>query len=136
MSAFSTYLEDKIIEITLRQDATWVPPTNLYLALFDENALVAELEDSDFTNEISGGDYIRKEIVFTVPTDGVTSNTADIDWPIATGTWGTITYAAVCDSSVLGNGNILYYGALSTPKLIAIDDSFSFALGDYDITVT
>lgn len=136
MTAFSTYLEDKIIEMTLRQDGTWSPPTNLYLALFDDITTVGELESSDFAHEISGGSYTREEIIFTPPVDGVTSNTADIDWTIATAIWGTITYAAVCDSSVVGNGNILYYGALSTPKLIAIDDSFSFALGDFDVTVT
>ena len=134
MSAFSTYLENLIIEATLRNGSI-SGISSRYLALFTDVTVIAELEASDFTNEVSGASYIRKSVNFDIPVDGVTQNTADIVWPTALENWGTIGYAAVCDTLANGTGNILYYGALSTPKVISTNDQFKFNAGDYDITV-
>lgn len=136
MTAFSTYLEDKVIDIVLRGDNTWVPPT-VYLALFTDSADTVQLEASDFTNEITNTDpsYVRKPVTFSPPVDGVTSNAGDVSWSPATVVWGTVQYVAVVDALPHGTGKILFYGVLSTPKLIAINDTFSFALGDMAITI-
>lgn len=137
MTAFSNYLEDNIIDITLRGQP-WTAPS-VFVALFTDAASLAELEEGTLTNEIStaGTDYARQAVAFTPSANGATQNTADVDFPQAIGTWGTVRYAAIIDTNdaVTPTGNILYYGQLSVDKIINTNDTFKFNLGDLDVTV-
>jgi hypothetical protein len=66
-------------------------------------------------------------------TDNLASNTAAVEFPTASASWGTITYAAILDAST--GGNMLAYGALATSKTIDSGDVFRIPTGDYDITL-
>jgi hypothetical protein len=67
--------------------------------------------------EPSGSGYTRMELTsLGAPSSGVVTNTAAIDFPESTASWGTATHFVIYDA--LTNGNLLQYGPLSTPRSI------------------
>lgn len=52
------------------------------------------------------------------PVDGVVSNEDDINFEESTSNWGTITHFVIYDAEAVGGGNLLMYGALSTPRTV------------------
>jgi hypothetical protein len=138
MSAFSDYYENKIIDHMMRNQA-FTPPATVYLALFTS---VTGLEaNSGITGEVSGGSYARQAVTLAAPSPaGVTSNSADITFPAATASWGTVTHVALVDHATNAtwgsNVNVLMFGALTAQKIIGQDDTFQILAGDLDMTVS
>lgn len=52
----------------------------------------------------------------SAPTNGVVTNTRNINFEESTASWGTITHFVIYDAEV--DGNLLMYGALSTPRVV------------------
>lgn len=52
------------------------------------------------------------------PTDGLITNTSDINFDESTANWGTITHYIICDSPTVEDGHLLMYGELSTPRSV------------------
>jgi len=127
MSAISNYLENKLIDATLR-GISFTAPAKVYLALF-----TTDPTDAGTGTEVSGAGYTRKEITFGAPTDGAAIVSAEIIFPAATASWGTISHLAVYDADTAGN--LLYYGPIATPKTINIDDQLKVSAGDITITL-
>lgn len=126
MSAFSNYLETKILDHVFG-GVNYTAPSTLYLALYT----VAPTDTGGGT-EVSGGSYARQTVAFTVSGD-TASNNAAVEWPTATGTWGTVVAIGVFDA--LTSGNLLAYGNLTSPKTVASGDVFRVPSGDLDITL-
>lgn len=124
--SFSNYLENKVLDHVFGGVA-YTAPATLYCALF-----TSDPGETGSGTEVSGGSYARRTIAFTV-TGNAASNTSAVEFPTATGSWGTITHAAVYDASTAGN--LLAYGALSTSKTIASGDVLRIPAGDFDITL-
>lgn len=129
MTKFSNFLEDKIIDKLLRNQA-YTPPSAIYLALFTVTP-----SDSGGGTEVSGNAYARTAIVFSAPTPpGVTSNNADVTFPTASGgNWGTVVAVGVFDAAT--SGNLLLWGALTVSKTVNDGDTFKVPSGDFDLTV-
>jgi len=128
MSAISNYLENALINATLR-NTTYTSPTTVYAGLF-----TSDPTDAGSGTEVSGGSYARKAITFAAPSNGVTTNSAAaVEFDQATGSWGTITHFAIFDA--LTTGNMLYYGALTTSKTISSGDVFKFATSSVTVTL-
>jgi hypothetical protein len=128
MSAISNYLENALINATLR-NTTFTSPATVYAGLF-----TTDPTDAGTGSEVSGGSYARKAITFAAPSNGVTTNSAAAcEFDQATGSWGTITHFAIFDA--LTTGNMLYYGALTTSKTIASGDVFKFATSSVTVTL-
>ena len=53
---------------------------------------------------------------------------------MATGSWGSVTYVALCDAST--TGNIIAYAELGTPISVSQYDTVIFKPGDLYITLT
>ena len=102
-------------------------PTTWFIALF-----TVAPTDSTSGTEVSGGSYARQAVTMLVTGD-TASNTATIDWPAATASWGTVVAAAIMDAST--GGNIITYGTLTTSKTISSGDVFRFPAGDFDVTL-
>lgn len=84
-------------------------PSAVYLALFTVNPA----ETGTATGEVAAANgYNRVQVVFGPPSNGVVSNSAQIQLPASTGPWGNLTHAAVCRSNVRGTADLLYYGPL------------------------
>jgi hypothetical protein len=71
-------------------------------------------------------------MAFTVTNDAAT-NTSAVEFPTATGSWGTVTHTALYDAST--SGNMLAVGQLTASKSVGTGDVFRFSAGDFDITL-
>jgi len=104
-------------------------PTAWYLALFTSNPA----EDASGTEvSTSGTAYARQSASFTV-SGNTASNSAAIEYPTATASFGTVTHVGVFDAST--GGNLIAYSALDTSKAISTGDVFRVPAGDLDITL-
>lgn len=126
MSAFSDYLENKVLDHVFGGNAYSAPGT-LYLALY-----TSDPGDDNSGTECSGTSYARQTIAFTVTND-TASNTSAVEFPTAGSAWGTITHVGILDA--LTSGNLLAHGALTASKTVAQGDVFRVPAADLDITL-
>jgi len=124
--SFSNTYETNVLTWTFTNSSV-TRPTAWYLGLFT----VAPGEGGGGT-EVSGGAYAREAVTFSVSGDTAT-NTAALEFAVATADWGTITHVAVFDAST--GGNQIAYAALTTSKTIATGDVLRVPAGDLDITL-
>ena len=124
--SFSNTYETLVLQYTFT-NASVTRPTAWYLGLF-----TSAPGEAGGGTEVSGGSYVRKAVTFSVTGDTAT-NTAAVEWPVATATWGTITHIAVYDA--LTGGNQIAYAALTNSKTIASGDVLRVPAGDLDITL-
>lgn len=127
MTAFSNYLENELIDHTLRNLA-YTPPTNIYVGLF-----TASPTDANTGTEVSGGSYARELITFAAPVAGATSNDALVTFTTATASWGVVTHFGLYDS--VSGGNLLYWGPLTVSKTVDSGDIFTWPIGNLAITL-
>ena len=127
MAALSNYLENALINGTLRA-TSYTAPTTVYVGLY-----TTDPTDANTGNEVSGNGYARKSATFAAPSNGASITSADIQFDQATGSWGTIAYFGILDS--LTTGNLLYHGALTTSKAIDTGDVFKISAGSLTVTL-
>lgn len=123
----SNYLENALINATLR-NTSYTSPAAVYVSLH-----TADPTDAGTGTEVSGGSYARQSATFGAPSNGVSTTTADITFPQATASWGTIGWIAIWDAST--TGNMLYHTALDTSKSIDTGDIFKIASGSLTVTL-
>lgn len=124
----SNYLKNALVNVTLR-NTTYTAPVTAYAALYTSDPTAA-----DTGTEVSGGAYARQAATFIAPTNGVTSNSANITFPTATANWGTVTHVGVRDASTAGN--LLYSAALTTARIINTNDQLVILTGQLTDTLT
>ena len=127
MAEMSNFLENALINATLR-NTSYTSPSTVYLGLF-----TSDPTDANTGTEVSGGSYARQSITFGAPSNGVSTNSAAIEFPQATGSWGTVGWVGIMDS--LTTGNLLYHTALDASKTIASGDIFKIAIGSLSVTL-
>jgi hypothetical protein len=127
MAEISNYLENAIINATLR-NTTYTSPAAVYISLH-----TADPTDGGSGTEVSGGSYIRQAATFGAPSNGVSTTTADITFPQATGNWGTIGWIGIWDAQT--TGNLMYHTALDASKAIDTGDIFKIASGSLTVTL-
>jgi hypothetical protein len=104
-------------------------PTAWYVALFTSNPD----EDASGTEvSTSGTAYARQSVTFSVSGNTAT-NTAAIEFPTATASYGTVTHVGVYDASTAGN--LIAYAALTTSKAIDTGDVLRLPANDLDVTM-
>lgn len=129
----SDYLEAKVLDHVLG-GPDYTRAASVYVALF-----TATPADAGGGTEVSGGAYARVSMTNNSTNwpaaTGTATNKANgtaVTFPRATVAWGTVAAFAIFDASTAGN--LLYWGPLTTPKAVAIDDVPSFAAGALVIT--
>ena len=127
MTAMSNYLENALINATLR-NTSYTSPSTVYVALF-----TSDPTDAGSGTECTGGAYARQSATFGAPSDGASSISADVEFPQATGAWGTITHFGIFDAS--SSGNLLYHGALTASKTIATGDVIKITSSNLTVTL-
>jgi hypothetical protein len=136
MSNASNYLENKVLDHVLTATA-FTQPSARYLALFTNTSTNAatNLEAGTLTDEISTSStaYVRKAVTFGAASDGVSASNATVTFDAATANWGTITHIAVMDAET--SGNVLFWGAVTTPKAIDTSDIFQITSGNLTIAL-
>ena len=123
----SNYLENALINVTLRNTA-YTTPTTVYVGLY-----TTDPTDANTGTEVSGGSYARTSVTFAAPSNGVTTNSADITFPTSTGSWGTVGWIGILDASTAGN--LLYHTPLDASKTIDTGDIFKIATGNLSVTL-
>lgn len=124
MAGFSDYVEDKIINLTLRNTAFAAVATPYVMVH------VGDPTDTGTGGTPTGG--ARQSAAFDAPAGGATSNSALITFAGVNA--GTYTHVSVWDA--LAGGNMLYSGSLTASKTADAGDNLSFAAGELDIVVT
>ena len=127
MAEFSNYAENLVINVLLR-GASHTGAGTVYVGLFTDSQ-----NDADTGTEVSGGSYARTAVTFAAPSNGVTTNSADITFPTATASWGTVQSIGVYDASTAGN--LIVYTDLDTAKTIDSGDIFKITTGNLSLTV-
>ena len=125
--SFTNYLETEILDHVFA-GAAYTAPSTLYIGLF---TAISDGETGSVT-EVSGSAYARQTMAFTT-SGATTSNNATVEFPTATGSWGTITHVGIFDAST--SGNLMVYATLTSSKTIADGDVFRVPAGDLDITL-
>ena len=126
MSAMSDYLENKVLDHILGTTA-YTMPTTVYVGL-----ATASFADDNSGTELSGSGYARQSAAFDAAVSGTADNTATIEFPAATGSWGSVSHFGIFDA--LTGGNLLIHGSFTTAKTIAQGDILRISAGDLDIT--
>jgi len=127
MSELSNHLENALINATLRNTA-YTSPATVYAALF-----TTDPTDAGSGTEVSGGSYARTAITFGSPSNGVTTNSADVTFPTCTAAWGTVTHMGIYDAST--SGNLLYHTPLDASKTVDSGDIFKISSGNLSVTL-
>lgn len=127
MASTSDYLEAAALDAVLR-NTTYTSPATVYVALY-----TADPTDADTATEISGNGYVRQSCAFS-RTAGVASNTSAVEYPTATGSWGTVSHIGIRDAA--SAGNLLYHAALTSSKVITTGDIFRIPSADLTVTMT
>ena len=127
MAAITDYLENKLLDHTLRNTA-YTPAVTIYCGLYT----TATADDGTGT-EVTGGSYARQSVAFDAAAGGSTANTSIVTYPTASAPWGTVTHNALNDASTSGNN--LYHGALTASKPIGTSDVYKYAAGAITVSL-
>ena len=126
----SNYLENALINATLR-NTSYTSPTTVYVSLWTSNPTDA---GSGTEVSTSGTSYARTAVTFGAPSDGASTNNADVTFPTATASWGTVGWIGINDAST--SGNLLYHTPLDTSKTIDTGDIFKISSGNLSVTLS
>jgi hypothetical protein len=127
MAEMSNFLENALINATLR-NTTYTSVATVYVSLW-----TSDPTDAGSGTEVSGGSYARTAVTFGAPSNGASLNSADVTFPTATGSWGTVGWIGINDASTAGN--LLYHTALDTAKAIDTGDIFKISTGNLSVTL-
>ena len=131
--AFTNYLEEKTLQHIFTATAFTQP--GRHVALF-----TAAPSDTGGGTEATNGDYARVAGTFTVTAGTLGSadpseaaNSAPVEFPEASASWGTINHVGVFDAPT--DGNLLCWAELTAPKAVGIGDVLRFAIGELVFTL-
>lgn len=135
-SGLSDYFEDQVLGKLFGNQTLTVPGT-YYIGLW--TATLSDSSTGSTAGEPSGGSYARVAVTnngsnWDAVSGGATSNTNLIAFPMATASWGTVTYVGICDASTAGN--MIAYAQLNSSVTVSQYDTVLFQPGDLDITLT
>lgn len=130
----SKYLEAKILNALFGLSEVFPTPANLYFALFT----VSPTALTDTGTEPVGNNYSRTQRGNSPANFDPAALTADgtrhqivnkqtFATPTASGSWGTIVAVGIYDAAT--TGNLLYWGALTTPVTISAGGFFTWTAG-------
>jgi len=129
MAEFSNYLENALINAVLR-NTSYTSPATVYVSLY-----TSDPTDADTGTEVSTSatGYARTAVTFGAPSNGVSTNSADVTFPTATASWGTVSHIGIHDAS--SAGNLLFHTPLDTSKTIDSGDIFKIETGNLSVTL-
>ena len=127
MSEMSNFLENALINATLRA-TTYTSVATVYVSLW-----TSDPTDAGSGTEVSGGSYARTAVTFGAPSNGASTNSADVTFPTATASWGVVGWIGINDAAT--SGNLLYHSPLDTSKTIDSGDIFKISTGNLSVTL-
>ena len=130
MAEISNYLENALINVTLR-NTTYTAPATVYVSLW-----TTDPTDAGSGTEVStvSTSYVRQAVTFGAPSNGASLNTTAVEFPQATASYGTVGWIGINDA--VSSGNLLYHSPLTTSKTIDTGDIFKIAIGSLSVTLS
>ncbi len=131
MASLSNYSEAKLGDHLLGT-TSFTMPAQVYCA-----AHTADPTDAGSGAEVSTGGgslYARVAVDFNAMSSGATNPTADVVFPTAGASWGTVTHIALWDNATAGAGNMLAHGPLAVPQAIGTGQIFRMLAADLDVS--
>ena len=89
MAEFSNFLENALINAVLR-NTTYTSPATVYVSLY-----TSDPTDADSGTEVSGGSYARTAVTMGAPSNGVSTNSADVTFPTERAGWVTVSLLGI-----------------------------------------
>lgn len=130
MNNISNYLEEKWLGML--KGVAFNAPAKCYLAI-----CTSASTDTIPGTEVADPEYARQEINFSAIQQendyAQISNSTEIVFPFATQDWGTVTHFVIYDA--LTGGNMLYHGALKSPKVVDTDDQLRVPVGSLTVSL-
>ena len=129
MGSFSDYLEDKILDHIVGKTSYTMPTAYVTLATSDPTDAGTGASHSEVPDSSGYARVTTAGANWNASSGGSISNSADLTFPEATGSWGTVSHFTLCDASAHGTGNMLAHGALTASKAVGNGDTVKFSGG-------
>jgi len=126
MGSYTDYFEQKIAGKMLLNE-TYTPPSTWYLGLFT----AAAGEAGGGIEVASGGGYARQSVALS-RSGSTVSNSALVEFPVATGDNGTVVAVGLFDAET--SGNLCGYHTLASSKTYNTGDQIRLQIGALTIT--
>lgn len=131
MSA-SNFTENPVLDFILGSGHGASFGSTVYVALY-----TATPNDAGGGTECTGGSYARVAVTnndtnWPAAASGSKSNGTRIDFPTATGSWGTVTSWGILSAS--SGGTLYLYGTFTTSRAVSSGDAPFLAVGGLTIT--
>lgn len=143
----SAYLENHLIDFLFR-GFSFSAPTTLGIALV--TSVPTDADTGATIQEVTGAGYARVAVppspsnwvssngTTTGPSTGAvgaTNNANNIIFSTAQENWGTVVAVVILDGLTIGTGNIIFWGSLTTPITVHINEIFQFQTGQLQIQI-
>lgn len=110
----TTYFLNQVAGNLFKTKTTPALPGAFYIGL---SSTAPNIDGTNVGEPNSSAGYARVELTsLGEPVDGVVTNELAINFNESTASWGTITHFVIFDAET--GGNLLMYGALSTPRSV------------------
>lgn len=110
------YFLNLVASNVFRSKETPAIPTKYYIGL---SKTEPNETGGNVTEPETAAGYARVELnSLGEPVDGLVTNQQAINFNESTNGWGAVTHFVVYDSNEAGAGNLLMYGALTTPRTV------------------
>lgn len=134
--AFSNYAEDRLLEHLVGKVAFARP--EVYIGLC--NAGPTEEATGNNCNEVPNvAGYARVKTIgedWSNAVAGLIMNIKEFVFPYGVGgEWGVVSHYVLVDSGVYGQGNVLVYDVLHTPRGLDLGGNITFGIGDLSLTL-
>lgn len=127
----TTYFLDLVAGNLFRTKTTPAIPNEMWIGL---STTAPNINGTNVTEPTGSTGYTRMKLdMLSEPSVGVVTNTANIDFNESTASWGTITHFVIFDSQ--NGGNLLQYGALSTPRSVEAATIMTIKSGYLNLSV-
>lgn len=110
----TTHFLNRVAGNLFRTEASPAIPTEYYIGLSTTEPTMAGANVSEPSASAGYGRVLLENL--SAPVNGVVTNTANINFEESTASWGTVTHFVIYDAEI--DGNLLMYGALSTPRVV------------------
>jgi hypothetical protein len=130
MGSFANYWENEILDHIFNKGSYAAPVIYVGLSTADPG------DDGAGLSEPSGAGYNRVQTSagdWNTATGGAIDNVNLIEFPVATGSWGTLTHFALFDAA--SGGHLLAHGALTQSKVIESGDTARILAGELNVTL-
>lgn len=121
----TTYFLNLVAGNVFRTKTTPALPNNYFLGL---SKTAPNLSGDNVSEPSTVAGYARLQLTgLSVPSNGIVTNTTNIDFAESTADWGTVTHFVVYDAKT--GGNLLMYGQLTASRTVEAETVMTIKAG-------